>query len=87
MNQPWDGEAGKAVECLFSSDKIITYKKYCGEFATSMGFAIMLGASLLKDKQVLPTSVHDNPKNILIYNPYLGHHHSLILLESCHGTN
>jgi hypothetical protein len=87
MDQPWDEEANKAVKLLFPSDKIIAYKKYCGEFTTSMGFAVWLGASLLKGKQVLPLGGSDTPKKNLIYNPYLGHHHSLILLESCHGTN
>lgn len=85
MDQPWDHEANGAMETLFSRDKLIAYKKYGGEFATSAGFALWLGASLCKATRTLPISPNSTPKNILIYNPYLGHHHSLILLQSCHA--
>lgn len=86
MEQPWDSEADKAIEGIFPVDKIVAYKKYSGEFATSVGFAVWWASSLLKEKMDVPIAVDTMPKKILIYNPYLGHHHSLILLESCRGT-
>lgn len=86
MDQSWDREAYSTMETLFSQDRLIAFKKYCGEFATSAGFAVWLSALLLRDGITFPISVTPKPKNILIYNPYLGNHHSLILLQSCHAT-
>lgn len=86
MEQPWDRAATQTIEILFPVDKIVAYKKYSGEFATSVGFAVWWAGSILKQKMDFPVSVNATPQKILIYNPYLGNHHSLILLESCHGT-
>ncbi len=89
MNQPWDQVANKVVEVLFPRQHKMEYKKYCGEFTTSAGFALWLGAVLLKDgiddRNKLPET-GNTPSTILIYNPYLGDYHSLILLASCPDT-
>jgi 3-oxoacyl-(acyl-carrier-protein) synthase len=87
MDQPWDREASKAIKALFPQDHVLLYKKYCGEFATSAGFAVWLSALLIKNGfEKLDNLILDKPNTIIIYNPYLGDYHSLILLASCPDT-
>ncbi len=52
---------------------VMPYKQLCGEYATASAFALWMAAGLIK------TGVH---KKILIYNAYLGIHHSLFLLSA-----
>ena len=70
---------------LWEENSIGTFKHLCGEYPTATGFAIWLGATILK-KQRVPTTVGSGHpgriKNILIYNPYFGKNHSLILLQA-----
>jgi 3-oxoacyl-(acyl-carrier-protein) synthase len=70
----------------FPDSAVGFFKHLCGEYQTANAFALWLGAKILKAGSV-PEIVSSNSKNvprrILIYNQYLGNHHSLILLESC----
>jgi 3-oxoacyl-[acyl-carrier-protein] synthase II len=52
---------------------VMTYKDLCGEYPTSTAFALWLATDLLKKGA---------QRRILIYNHYLGIHHSLILLSA-----
>jgi hypothetical protein len=72
----------------FPKASLAVYKHLCGEYETSSSFALWVAGKMLK-KAKIPTAVFHrgnaelNPKRILIYNQYLGSHHSLILLQSC----
>ena len=74
-----------AIHC---EDRVLKYKHWCGEYATSTAFATWLSAEILKHKNS-PYSFSEflKPdaalKNILIYNQQEGLHHSLILIQSC----
>lgn len=61
------------------------YKHLCGEYPTSISFALWLAVGIFKNK-IVPGIITANPmkpfpKNILIYNHYYGVYHSLILLS------
>jgi 3-oxoacyl-[acyl-carrier-protein] synthase II len=72
----------------FPDASLAVYKHLCGEYETSSSFALWVAGKMLK-KAKIPTAVFHRgnaelkPKRILIYNQYLGSHHSLILLQSC----
>ena len=80
-------QIGKVVaQDLWGRSLIGSYKHLCGEYPTSTGFAIWLGASILKKQQVphvVAPGASTSIKNILIYNPYFGKNHSLILMQAC----
>jgi 3-oxoacyl-[acyl-carrier-protein] synthase II len=64
------------------------YKHLCGEYETANGFGMWVAAKMLKRLKVPYALFHKGnadlkPKRVLIYNQYLGSHHSLILLEAC----
>lgn len=52
---------------------LMTYKDLCGEYPTSTAFACWLAARLIRQGE---------RRRILIYNHYLGIHHSLILVSA-----
>lgn len=65
--------------------KAITFKNICGEYSTASGFAVWLGATILKSGK-LPEVIGETRKplrNVLIYNQYFNQHHTLILLKAC----
>jgi 3-oxoacyl-[acyl-carrier-protein] synthase II len=73
-------------ENLFRKIPLAYYKHLCGEYHTSTGFALWLGANILKRQEVPPVILVGGPaparlKNILIYNHYRQINHSLILLS------
>jgi len=57
---------------LFRENTIVPYKHLCGEYPTSTAFALWMAAG----------RVRSGANRILIYNHYLGLHHSLLLLSS-----
>ena len=64
-----------------------TFKHLSGEYPTASAFAVCLAARMIKAQHV-PSSVRGESlnrplRNVLIYNPYFQHYHSLILLRSC----
>jgi 3-oxoacyl-[acyl-carrier-protein] synthase II len=83
-----DAEYDKFANANFPEASVAVYKHLCGEYETSNSFALWVAAKMLK-KSKIPTAVFHRgnaelkPKRVLIYNQYLGSHHSLILLESC----
>lgn len=73
---------------LFSSMPVIPYKHLCGEYPTSISFALWLAANILKTGEVpLAEGYRDllqrETKKILIYNHYQRRYHSLLLLSQC----
>jgi len=76
------------VNTLNCRDRILKYKHWCGEYATSTAFATWLGGEILKNKfatENFPGILPQDKKvdNLLIYNQQDGAHHSLILLQAC----
>ncbi len=75
-------------ESVFSSMHVIPYKHLCGEYPTSISFALWLAANMLKKGEVPLTEGNRDPlqkeiKKILIYNHYQRRYHSLLLLSQC----
>lgn len=73
---------------LFPQAGVGAYKHLCGEYQTSNAFALWIAARILREERipsvVLQREGHQKTiRRILIYNKYLGKHHSLMLLESC----
>ena len=67
---------GKA-SALFRDRPVIPYKHLCGEYPTSTAFALWMAAG----------RVRSGAGRILIYNHYLGLHHSLLLLSSAQNKS
>ncbi len=71
---------------LFSGIPAAYFKHLCGEYYTSSSFAFWLAAQIL-EKQFIPAVVKLddlNPNginNVLIYNHFMEHHHTLMLLS------
>jgi 3-oxoacyl-[acyl-carrier-protein] synthase II len=73
---------------IFANSAKAFYKHLCGEYATSVSFALWLASNIIKT-QTVPAVVADGeigniaPKTILIYNHYQNSYHSLMLLTAC----
>jgi len=89
-----NGDAGsdkiydQLAQSIFSKNKTINYKYLCGEYPTASAFALWMAANIIKSGTVPSAldhsgSIENNVKRILIYNNYLGIHHSLFLLSAC----
>lgn len=75
------------TQTLFVNNETINYKYLCGEYPTASSFAMWLAATAIKSGK-LPAVFDQNSKDrkisrVLIYNHYLGIHHSLSLLSAC----
>lgn len=74
------------LDSMFPEQPVAVFKHLCGEYYTSSGIGLWLGARIIRD-QVVPETVRFNKKpvhatkRILIYNQYRNTHHSLILLS------
>lgn len=73
---------------IFNGKAAINYKHLCGEYPTAAAFAVWLAAKILKTQKL--SAIIDSHqftekkiKKILVYNQYLGIHHSLTLLSAC----
>lgn len=72
---------------IFRNKTQLGYKHLVGDYNTVSGYAVWLACNILKNG-VIPGILKLNsvpvktPKNILIYNQYLGENHSIILLSS-----
>jgi 3-oxoacyl-(acyl-carrier-protein) synthase len=70
----------------FGSAPVGLFKHLSGEFPTASAFALWLGARIIQTQQVPPIVLNESTRplrNVLIYNPYFRHYHSLILLRAC----
>jgi len=84
-----DKNYDSVTNSLFPNVPLLSYKQLCGEYPTSNAFALWMAAKMLKGKKVPAvllqkdsTSLPDKINRILIYNQYLGDHHSLLLVEA-----
>jgi 3-oxoacyl-[acyl-carrier-protein] synthase II len=74
---------------LFANQTILCYKHLCGEYYTSMAFALWLGYVVI-EQQTIPDVItlkrghHAALKNLLIYNQVNNTEHSLIYLNYGH---
>jgi len=70
----------------FPEATVYSFKNLVGEHPTAVGFATWLGANILDGKNMPAETIYKNnnrtPKNILIYNNYLGNQHGFILLKN-----
>ncbi len=89
-----NGDAGadeiynQLAQTVFNKKDTINFKYLCGEYPTASAFALWLGATIIKAGSVpaavpFDASKENKLKRILIYNHYLGMHHSLSLLSAC----
>lgn len=72
---------------IFRNKPQLGYKHLVGDYNTVSGYAVWLASNILKNKEIpgilkLNSVPVEAPKNVLIYNQYLGENHSIILLGS-----
>ncbi|MBK7121877.1 MAG: beta-ketoacyl synthase chain length factor [Chitinophagaceae bacterium] len=89
-----NGDAGgdkiyeQLAKSLFQNNDLINYKHLCGEYPTASAFAMWLGATVIRSGE-LPAALNytgsagKKINRVLIYNHYMGIHHSLSLLSAC----
>jgi len=90
MGKCGDARLDQATEEIskqsFGSAPVSLFKHLSGEYPTSSAFALWLAARIIQTQQIPPTVLSGSIcplKNVLIYNPYFSHYHSLILLRAC----
>lgn len=72
----------------FKDKESLNFKWLCGEYPTASSFAMWLAATIIKKEEV-PAVLNYNSsagkkiKTVLVYNHYMGIHHSLTLLSAC----
>lgn len=85
-----DFETGNLIDELFPTSSVGLFKHLCGEYSVASAFGTWLGAKILHNHHIPDIVVYKDSgrtlQNILLYNPYFGTHHSLILLKSCRDT-
>jgi len=72
---------------MFSEKCQLGFKHLVGDNNSVSSYALFLASKILKENKIpeifkLNTLNCDNPRNILIYNQYLGKNHGLILIQS-----
>ena len=82
-----DVDAEDISSAIFPSSSIGVFKHLCGEYPTASAFAFWLATRILEENylpEIIVAVKKSRPvKKILVYNPYFGTHHSLILLSAC----
>lgn len=82
-----DQVTDELTSALFQKSTIGRFKHLTGEFPTSSAIAMSLACRIIQSQSVPDIIVERNtrrsPGNVLIYNPYFGVYHSLILLKAC----
>lgn len=85
-----DFNSGSLVDELFPTSSVGLFKHLCGEYSVASAFGVWLAAQILHNHHIPDIVVYKDGgraiQNILLYNPYFGTHHSLILLRSCRDT-
>jgi 3-oxoacyl-(acyl-carrier-protein) synthase len=75
------------INTHFASSTIVLFKHLSGEYPTASAFAMWLAAKMVQENYIPEAIVFKNAnrpvKRLLIYNPYFGTHHSLILITAC----
>lgn len=73
---------------VFNNICTVNYKNMCGEYPTSVSFALWLAVNILKSGRVPDVLAHSGDmgteiKKILVYNHSQNIHHSLLLISAC----
>ncbi|MEO6730746.1 MAG: beta-ketoacyl synthase chain length factor [Ferruginibacter sp.] len=73
---------------VFKNIPSVNYKHLCGEYPTSISFALWMAANIIKSGKLpeILSNTGDNSKTIkkiLIYNHSQNIHHSLLLISAC----
>lgn len=72
---------------VFNNIDTVNYKNLCGEYPTSVAFALWLAASIIHEGYMPPVLNLKTPdkkiKTILIYNHSHNIHHSLLIVSAC----
>jgi hypothetical protein len=80
-------KTNEITSTFFSSSSVGVFKHLCGEYPTASAFALWLATRIIQENFMPEAIVVRNTnrplKRLLIYNPYFGTHHSLILLRAC----
>lgn len=85
----WENDSAMTalVDTVLPNASTGVFKHLCGEYPTASAFAMGLAVQLIKAETIPPVILQKNAsrkvKNILIYNSYWQHYHSLILLRAC----
>ncbi len=82
-----DSKTDEISSMYFADSSIGLFKHLSGEYPTASAFALWLAAKIIQENHIPDAVVSRNTnrplKRVLIYNPYFGTHHSLILLRAC----
>lgn len=82
-----DAKTEEISKALFAASSVGLFKHLCGEYPTASAFALWLAARVIEENHIPEVVVSRNVnrpiKRVLIYTPYFGTHHSLILLSAC----
>jgi 3-oxoacyl-[acyl-carrier-protein] synthase II len=75
-------------ESVFKDSRVAFYKHLCGEYDTSVSFALYLAARIMKEQKIPGVMLQgeapaDGIDNILIYNQFRQREHSAILISGC----
>ena len=73
-------------QTVFKNAGQANYKHLCGEYPTSTAFALWVATRIARSGDVPAILNYRAPgkiKKILIYNNYMGIHHSLLLISAC----
>ncbi len=75
-------------QSVFNNIATVNYKNLCGEYPTSVAFAVWMAANIIKSGKVpdalgYRTDNEKKIKKILIYNHSQNIHHSLLLISAC----
>ena len=75
-------------QSIFNNIATVNYKHLCGEYPTSIAFALWMAANIIKSGKVPDALGYRNNKEreikkILIYNHSQNIHHSLLLISAC----
>jgi len=82
-------DAATAAFCksVFPSASIGLFKHLSGEFPTASAFALWLSTRIIEHHHVPDFVIYRDMsrpmRNIVVYNPYFGTHHSLLLIRAC----
>jgi 3-oxoacyl-[acyl-carrier-protein] synthase II len=86
-DQKFDLKTDEIISDYFSSVSVGVFKHLCGEYPTASAFALWLATKIIQENFIPEAIVVRNTnrplKRLLIYNPYFGTHHSLILVRAC----
>jgi len=82
-----DAAATAFCKAAFPSSSIGLFKHLSGEFPTASAFALWLSTRIIEHHHVPDFVIYRDlsrpMRNIIIYNPYFGTHHSLLLIRAC----